>query len=212
VTPNERKLFADACAIILNKGINLSFTHETRVCYTSPQAKPIEGIHCRGYFDYDLRRLAITTKLPTFKWFETFIHEYCHFLQWAEESPAYMDLIENDAFRILSNLGANKKDTKEQQKHIKDALDLLQFIELGYEKRVIALITQYNIHINLNKYIRNANAYIFFYTFMKKKFQWYNKPSYEVDEILEIMPDKFLSDYSKLPKGYIKLMEKYCYE
>ena len=86
----------------------------------------------------------------------------------------------------------------------------LRNCELDCEKRAVKLMKEYNLPIDIKKYIKQANAYVYFYNTMIDTRKWYKKSPCIVKEILDIMPTKFERSYKSLPNKYLRLVKKYC--
>ena len=74
----------------------------------------------------------------------------------------------------------------------------MQSLELDCEKRAVKLLDKWNIDYDKTLYIRGANAYMYFFEYLKITRQWchpYNTPSTN-EQLLAVMPSTFLGDYT----------------
>jgi hypothetical protein len=74
---------------------------------------------------------------------------------------------------------------------VKDSLKL----EIDCEKRAVEKIKKHKLSLDIDNYIRRANVYMFSWRYFLDLRCWYHpyyKP-YENDELVAIMPTKFLS-------------------
>lgn len=130
--------------------------------------KPIFTIN---YFDADPQDL-----------FETFIHEYCHFRQWQDDTAIWRNGILAYQFFYDYLDGITETCSK---KHLIN----LQLVELDADRRALKLITRYDLPIDKDLYIKESNAYT-----LAWKYQWMNRelvdfPDYSHPEILTRMPN-----------------------
>lgn len=139
-------------------------------------------------------------------WFEILIHEYCHFIQWVENYVGY-DRFDKHYDGWNSWL-AKKINLKKKDLHVK-FLAIRNF-ELDCEVRAVRLIKKYNLPVNVVKYIQDANAYMFFYAYVKKYQIWPNKVITE--KLKKIQSKRFLkpNKYNKMSKEFEGLITRYC--
>jgi hypothetical protein len=81
---------------------------------------------------------------------------------------------------------------------------------LDNEKRTVKLIKKWKLPIDLNDYIKKANAYIQFYNWMRYSKRWSspgNAP-YSNKAIYEAMPPNFRMNYKKMSDKYFKLYKE----
>lgn len=161
------------------------------------------NIKCGGYFDHTNKVLAYASNHPIA--LGILAHETCHLDQWLENPKKFEKY---DEIGLIDDwLSGTNVNDKKLDKAIKLAMEL----ELDCEKRTANKIVKYSLPIDLGNYIRRANVYVYFYLWLRKTRKW-SKPNnspYQIDEIINAVPSKFLSDYSVLPKKLEKLFEKY---
>ena len=139
------------------------------------------------------------------RWFYTFIHEYCHFLQWREGTIWN----EESGFYIVLDDWLNGVETSD--KMMAKAIQSAKAIEIDCEKRVVKLIKSKKLSVDLEDYIKRANAYVLFYNVIREERLWYKKPPYNVDEIVALMPSHFLKSYDKMPRRFAALVKQHCF-
>lgn len=165
--------------------------------------KPVPSIRCTGYFDDENRTLQVAMKEKTA--FEILVHEYGHLTQWTEKVPVYMKankyLYAVDDWISGLELPSNMVDAA-----IQGVVDL----ELDNERRSVKLIDKHNLSIDKEQYIRKANAYLYFYHWMRKTRKW-SRPEnmpYKNKRIVAAMPTTLRGNYDKMPKRFEKLFEE----
>jgi|WetSurMetagenome_2_1015567.scaffolds.fasta_scaffold535158_1 hypothetical protein len=156
--------------------------------------KLIGDLPCSGYFDSDLKELAVALKAPGY--LGILAHEYCHLTQWAEKADVWIRTNEEKSYVKWGEHIEGKK-VDDMSYHF----DLMRDLELDNEKRTVALIKKLKLPIDVKEYTKKANSYIMFYNYMKITGKWCsNRPPYTSQRLLNALPDKFSLDYTKLPK------------
>lgn len=153
---------------------------------------------CSGYFDDENRMIHVAIGTKEAKdWFSTFVHEYCHFLQWSSQSPEWIKSQESynknsDAFLDDWLSGAIESE------NIEGVLESIMELELDCEKRASEILQSYPDVIDSAEYIQKSNAYVAFYRQILLKRTWYNaeKAPYLNEEIYLKMPTVFLDTKS----------------
>lgn len=177
---------------------------ENNIKFTLVNKKSVlcDGTSCVGYFTSDPPELVCTTKRADF--IPILVHESCHMDQWLEDPRPFE---EDDVLDLW--LGGKEYPQSRVNKSIKATIAL----ELDCEKRSVKKIQDYTLDINIDQYIRGANAYILFYNFVKKNRKWYKKncPPHNKEQVYENLPNKFMSNsyYYKLNPKIEKLFKKH---
>lgn len=135
------------------------------------------------------------------------IHESSHMDQWIEKLNLYVISKKKDDDEVFDSWLAGKNFSKQK---INATIGRIQAVELDCEKRSIKKIKKYKLPINVETYIKKANSYIFLYTLIKENRKWTKTPPYRIKKIVNLMPGKFLNDYSKVPDN-IKELYTACY-
>lgn len=96
--------------------------------------------------------------------FETFIHEYCHFLQW-KEKDGIVDYMKWDksVTVFFEWLARTRKRCPEKY------LYGVQECELDCDRRVIELIKKHDLKVDIDDYIQQSNAYILSFRYAWEK-------------------------------------------
>lgn len=159
------------------------------------------NIKCSGYFDEDEPALVCSMNRPDS--LEILAHEFGHFTQWKEG----IDIWKKSMISMpLVDEWLEGKDIVNIKKHLGVCRDL----ELDNEKRSVKIIKQFGLDIDIDRYIKKANAYVFFYNRLLATRKWAtpkNSP-YSNQRIIEKMPRYFIKDYSVLPKRIEKVFEQ----
>lgn len=123
--------------------------------------------------------------------FEIFIHEYCHFLQWKDKIPLWIECdVALEKFILFIE---NKRKTLSR-----DVILPIQYLELDCDKRVTKLIKKHNLKIDTIKYIKESNAYILSYPHVLQTRKFITE-IYKPD-VLKHVPDKHLTQ-TQIKKG-----------
>lgn len=159
------------------------------------------NIKCSGYFDGDFKELVVAAKRKD--WVEILVHEYGHLTQWAEQCKEWVacggtiDHVE----RWLSG---------ERVKHVFNHIRSLRDLELDNEKRSVELIKRFDLPVDTKRYIKKANGYVYFYTWMMKTRRWSgldNSP-YSNENIISAMPEEFQENYENVPDYVAKVFKE----
>ena len=161
---------------------------------------------CSGYFcDH---RMVLAVARRSRYWIEVLVHEYCHMRQWLEGSRAWRRSGERAGWYWDWVDGRIRKP-----KHMTATACRRQLeVELDCERRAVRMARKWRLGIDLRKYVREANAYILFYTFIRLNGVWYNKSPTRVPQIVETMPERFMRRewYERLPRDYAYLVFSQC--
>lgn len=173
-----------------------------------------EDILVSGFFD-DLPRpiLGCAMGKPTEDWVQILVHESCHMNQWMEQSEFWKRIRSGDIYadKVMDEwLSGREFDISQVEKVFYDILAL----ELDCEKRSVDKIKNKNLPIDTIKYTKGANAYLFYYPILLKTRKWSDVAPYEVSEIIEMMPDKFLDieDYYNASQELIEIYLNKCFK
>ncbi len=165
--------------------------------------KPTPTIRCTGYFDDESRTLQVAMKQRDA--FEILVHEYSHLTQWIDKVPVY-----TKANKYLLAVDEWIAGTDLPEIVIDTAIQGIVDLELDNEKRSAKLINKYGLSIDKESYVKKANAYLYFYHWMRKTRKWCspNNPPYRNKNIVAAMPTAFRGKYDKLPKRFEKVFEQ----
>lgn len=115
----------------------------------------------------------------------TFIHEYCHFLQWKNKSVYFTKGIKSTE-RYYKWLGGETEDV--------DISDLrnIQKMELDCDRRAIKIIKKNSINIDLQQYIQESNSYILAHNYVHESRKYFSTFPYAKDCVRTTVPTKHL--------------------
>ncbi len=139
---------------------------EEKGCQVRLKNKGARGNQGLFYWNKPRRILLFTRGSSKAVLFRTLIHEYCHYTQWQDK---FLQKIEDmfkwqDYYLFLED---NKKLSRSKQ--LRALLGVLM-LEHDCETRTINLIKEKGWPVNIQKYIRGANAYFYqIISSMKKK-------------------------------------------
>jgi hypothetical protein len=162
-----------------------------------------DGSMFSGYFDDENKKIVVARKNINF--WGILAHEYCHFTQWSEQCGIWVKAdIEKSYYHFADFL--NGKEVENINYHI----DNLKNVELDNEKRTVELITKLKLPIDINLYIKKANAYIYFYNWIKISKKWSNpkNSAYTNKRLIAAMKENFNQDYSILPPKIEKIFRE----
>lgn len=138
--------------------------------------------------------------------FEVFVHEYCHYLQWRDNRQLWdRSLITYD---ILFDW-IDKPDSNYSDEEIDQSLHDILEIEHDCETKALKLLKNNPIEgVNIDKYVRAVNAYLFHYHLNRKLRKRPKQPIYS-DRVLAAMSNIFANnlEYYLDPFNMTELME-----
>ena len=160
------------------------------------------GYRCEGFFNDGEKMIKIARHSANF--LETLVHEYCHFLQYINNSKIYSK--SDKAIIMVDSWFAGKEFPEDK---LKKAFFIIRSMERDCEKRALKLIKKFNLEIDSKMYAKRANCYIYSHFLMEKtrKFYAYKKSPYRSPLVLKIMPSSMavLSHRTIPPKIYSML-------
>lgn len=152
---------------------------------------------CSGYFDEE--SLVVAMNRPDA--LQILVHEYCHLTQWVEQCDSWVASVKNESHDKLYRWLAG-----EDIKDIKKAISICRDLELDNEKRAIKMIKRFNLPIDIDIYIKKANAYVQYYNYLPISRKWCSPKNtpYKNNRLVELMSSKFNMNYNKLTKRLLK--------
>lgn len=153
-----------------------------------------DGLRCAGYFSGDDTQPMLVVAKGSSRWLGTLLHEYSHLTQWAEGAPVWK-ASENVQWPAWI---AGKK-VRGVRKHLANSREL----EADCERRAVRLMRELDAPIDIEQYIRGANAYVHFYNIVAEKRRWCSpeRRPYDMPSVLAAANPTLDSDYSKTPKA-----------
>ena len=155
------------------------------------------SIRCSGYFDDVDAILACSMGKPD--GLEILVHEYCHLTQWQDGFHLW-----KKAARALPVIDEWLEGKYKRPETLNRAFEIAIGLERDNEMRSVRMINEWGLNIDVDRYIKRANAYLMFYNWMRKTRKWCkpNNMPYHNKRVVEAMPTNFKLDYSKLPKRF----------
>jgi hypothetical protein len=159
------------------------------------------NIKCSGYFDENEKKLVVAMNKPG--WLGVVVHEYCHMTQWLDGIPIW-----SEGCEALSKI--EEWLSGKSVRSIKTALAKARDLELDNEKRSVALIKKWGLDIDIDEYIKKANAYVMFYNYMYHSRKWSNPNNapYTNQMIVSKMSNKFNMRYTQMSERLLKLYKE----
>ena len=111
--------------------------------------------------------------------------------QWLENAKSWKLVERLDSHSKVSDW-LDGKDVSKIDKHLSAIRDL----ELDCEKRTVKLMKKWKLSVNTRLYVREANAYIQLYNWMKEYRHWPN--SAWSRKLLNKFPSTFRMDYTEI--------------
>lgn len=184
--------------------------HGFKVTLSNKKFKKIDNdFPCAGYFSEEDREIFLCMNNPGILY--VIVHEFCHLDQYLTECKAWKDL--NKLGKDLYVLHGEYIEGKNMPKSLaKDALKATRNFELDCEKRAAKQIIKYHLPMDVEEYVRSANAYVFLYNAMheaRKTIVPLCSPT-NIPEIYTKLPAHFNNDYDVMPEGYFKKVKKHC--
>lgn len=162
-----------------------------------------------GYFCESEMVCYGAAKHPEFA--PTMVHEYCHMDQWLSGIPEWSDYQAiHDEYDLEGWLA---KKVVLDNHEICAAIKVTQALELDCEKRAVKQILKYDLPINLDKYVRQANAYMYHIAtvpIMGSHPKTVNSPL-RTPECWRLMPNYFIDDYEDIPQEFLIAAREHCY-
>jgi hypothetical protein len=157
----------------IENGVSLKIVQKATVCGYA------------GWFDSNKKELVCAYKNRN--GFETLIHEYNHFLQW-KNRPDFWEKCDGDNNPFLCWLQGDETTKNKLTRAFYKAVEL----ERDCEINSIKFIKKHNLDVDLEKYTREANAYLYSYHYVKKHRDWPPRHVYK-KSLVEMMPETILS-------------------
>lgn len=152
-----------------------------------------DGVQCSGYFDETDRVLVVAMNKPDS--LGVLVHEYCHLTQWEEGIDIWK---KSD----VSGVKLNEWLAGEKVRNIRKHIDVVRDMELDNEHRAVRMIKKWKLSINVEDYIRGANAYVHFYNWLYYTRKWSspNNLPYNSEIVMGTMSTKFNMKYNEMPR------------
>ena len=162
-----------------------------------------------SYFDFETNIMGIFPMKNRKKiWLETYVHEYCHFLQKYYKTPTYKQYMKNKAGCYETIASWIFRDKIPSKKDIKEAFHLTRMLEHECEIMSVQMVNEFNLPIDKERLQRKGNAYLCFFHAVEKHRKWTTKKSIYTRSILDSMPSVIKHNYiENIPKEKLCLLE-----
>lgn len=127
------------------------------------------------------------------EWFGILIHEYCHFIQWKDDSRLWNNFCDYDI--------TYSQIIIKPEKYKKELIALME-LEIDCEKRATNIIKN-NKLFDYKIYAQSANAIIYKYAFLYKYGKWPDD-NRKYQKVQKFCPKKILKSY----KEYLNIPEE----
>lgn len=134
-----------------------------------PMARSIDGKY-GGWFSGETKQKEFVVAMKRDCAFEIFVHEYCHYLQW-KERPNFYNSKAKGCDIVFNWLDGEDYSDRALAKAFANVIEL----EWDCERTALELMKRYKLPIDVNKYIRGANCYLFFYHTVHETRAWTSK-------------------------------------
>lgn len=179
--------------------------YKRHFCLGRGKSVRADGILCSGFYDPETKTLKVARKSLNFK--TVLIHEYCHMLQHISNSKKWSNYYNSKAHELFLWLKGDKPLTRETAfNYFKILFDL----EKDCERRTLNFIKKHKLYLNEKYYVKQANTYLLSYLVSFEFRKWYKKPPYDLDSLIDTMPEKLVSFTYKLSKKQKELYSQ-CY-
>lgn len=177
-----------------------------------------DGISSSGYFTSEPHPvLAVAVGKPMQQWLPVVLHESSHMDQFLENCEQWKQLTlpdGNDAVEQLFEWTAGK--ILHSTGYVTECVRRTINVELDCEIRTLHKIKKYSVGdiINPNDYIKQANSYIYFYSYvlLTGKFYTPGKEPYNNPKVWKHAPSQFnsLEDYMTIPAELLEAFKRHC--
>lgn len=142
----------------------------------------VDGFRCSGCFDESGKAIRIARHC---KFLPVLVHEYCHFLQYINNSKVY-----EKSYKASTIVDGWLKGKNYAPKEVKRAFFIVRAMERDCEKRAVRLIELFQLNIDKEMYAKRAHVYIYSHFMMEKsrKFYSFKRNPYYCQSVLRIMP------------------------
>lgn len=165
---------------------------------------------CLGYFDSDTCTIRVAGGKSIKKWLPVLVHEFSHYQQFIEKDPTFFTEPINgeDCCHIFFNWLSKKRDY--DQETIDWAVQKIILVEKNCEIRSVKNIKKFNLPIDIDNYIREANRYLYQHYVAKDYRRWIIDISEKRKSIItQQMPTHFKNKHHLcIPEDIYKIIEK----
>jgi hypothetical protein len=145
----------------------------------------VNGFFDDSWGDDERPVLAWNTGREFEQWFPILVHEYNHMRQWVEEDSFWIAMdYTSDYFEWLSG------DIELTERDALDCCTTYALMEFNCDIRVVEMIKEFELPLDVDNYIQTAHAYAWFYFWSLENKSWYviDHEPYRTQAIVEAMP------------------------
>lgn len=158
--PLEYKSFVDSLKKKCKKhGIEMILSPSWSVNTETNNISP-----CGGFFDEESMSMVVGCAKPVDEWMATLVHESCHMDQWLEDKEMWNRCM-NDYGLFWGWLAG---DTMMNTAQVQKACETIIYVEWDCERRSVEKIRKLKLPLNISKYCRKANTYLYSYKVIHK--------------------------------------------
>lgn len=162
-----------------------------------------DGVSVGGSFG-GVRKTVLTSCTDRPDWLHILVHESCHMDQYLYDQKIWTN--KGDSYDQVDDWLHGKKI-----RNIHTHINNIQDLELDCEKRAVMKIKNFDLPIDIEEYTKRANAYVYFFSYLKLSRHWPNSKNsaYVKKEIWQHMPTVWQKSYRKLSKKYLQLFKEH---
>lgn len=175
--------------------------HKKKIDLRSVNYLRLNGSKCIGYCDEDGVTIATKNRFSA----STYIHEFAHMTQVVENHPLWnTEDIDDKIFPVFNRMEYLFKNGVKDWSAFYNTI----LLERDCERRTMKLIKGFKLPVNLERYAKRTNVYLFLYQYIYLRRKWVNSSSIYKPELVSLMPDKIVSP-KKLRSIDMDMMEMY---
>lgn len=153
-------------------GVIVRIAPGVNIAYPNAQA-----IECSGYFCADPLQqrppeLGVAMGGPWQDAFPVFVHEFAHLTQWRDRAPEWAAVFDKEGVEAADRIDAWLTGTIFSADEIKATFRAARAVEMDAEKRVVAMIQDHDLPLDVIEYIQRANAYVLYYHHVEATHRW----------------------------------------
>lgn len=197
----NRSLVKDAelrLAMLQKHKVKLKFVRAATIPYRANSSDYVGGYFTTEFGKNPTFGVAVTSDIES--WYPTFVHEYCHFLQWLEDEEQFNELDYKlpcgefgDVYDLLSQW--SRGETALTRKQLVQYCDLAFKIEFDCERRTCDELERIMSHLpwefSRDEYTRKGIAYALEYKVIPQLGENRDVAPYECPALYGLLPTTF---------------------
>ena len=171
---------------------------------------PGSTIAVDGYIlEFPKKMFVVATGKPMLEWLKVMVQQAGHLDQCFDASPLWQKRlipgIQKEVFQALLEWVEGKIEYRETV--LEDYIHRVRNMRVDSELRAIAKIKAWKLPIDVDEYIQQANASLYFYRVMILYRKWYRAgcAPRNMPAVWSLMPKHFNNDYDVLPESFVAL-------